>query len=85
MCDEKLFSTLDEALIHADSLEANKESASDANSSDVEMARRFLYGEGYKLETFAGRFRVKDPAGRWADWKTEEELIEYAKERGCRL
>ena len=85
VCDEKLFSTLDEALIHADSLEANKESASDSNSSDVEMARRFLYGEGYKLETSAGRFRVNDPAGGWADWKTEEELIEYAKERGCRL
>jgi hypothetical protein len=67
--------------------EANQESARDRDSysNEVEMARRFLYGEGYKLETFAGRFRVKDPAGGWADWKTEEELIEYAKERGCRL
>ena len=24
-------------------------------------------------------------AGGWADWKTEEEIIEYAKERGFRL
>ena len=62
--------------------EANKESA---RNSDVKMARRFLYGEGYKVKTQAGKFRVHEPAGGRTDWKTEEELIEYAKERGCRL
>ena len=62
--------------------EADKEAAS---NSDVERARRFLYGEGYKVKTRAGKFRVHEPAGGRTDWKTEEELIDYAKERGCRL
>ena len=65
--------------------ETNKASARDSYSTDIEMARRFLYGEGYKGKTQAGKFRVHEPAGGRTDWKTEEELIEYAKERGCRL
>ena len=67
--------------------EANKESARDRDSysDDIEMARRFLYGEGYKVKTKAGKFRVHEPAGGRTDWKTEEEFIEYAKKRGCRL
>ena len=65
--------------------EADKESAGDSYSTEVEMARRFLYGEGYKVKTQAGKFRVHEPAGGRTDWKTEEELIEYAAERGCRL
>ena len=65
--------------------EADKAGARNSHSDDVEMARRFLYGEGYKVKTQAGKFRVYEPAGGRTDWKTEEELIEYAKERGCRL
>ena len=53
--------------------------------TDTEVARRFLYGEGYKVKTKAGKFRVHEPAGGRTEWKTEEELIEYAKKRGCRL
>ena len=53
--------------------------------TDIEMARRFLHGEGYKVKAQAGKFRVNEPAGGRTDWKNEEELIEFAKERGFRL
>ena len=65
--------------------QADNERTKDNHSSEVEMARRFLYGEGYKVKTQAGKFRVYEPAGGRPDWKTKEELLEYAKERGCRL
>lgn len=47
--------------------EIDKESASDTYSAEVEMARRFLYGEGYEVKIFAGKFRVQDPAGGCLD------------------
>ena len=65
--------------------EANKESARDSYSTDLEMARRFLYGEGYTVWTEQGKFKVRDPADGVVEWKTGTELIEYAKKRGCRL
>jgi hypothetical protein len=74
--------------------EADKAGARDSHSTaagtnskltDIEMARRIPYCEGYKVKTQAGKFRVHEPAGGRTDWKTKEELIEYAKEQGCRL
>ena len=64
---------------------AMKQAAKTVEPTEVDLVTNFLKGEGYKVKTQAGKFRVHEPAGGRTDWKTEEELIQYAKERGCRL
>ena len=64
---------------------AMKQAAKTVEPTEVDLVTNFLKGEGYKVKTQAGTFRVHEPAGGRTDWKTEEELIQYAKERGCRL
>lgn len=64
---------------------AMKQAAQIVEPTEVDLVINFLKGEGYKVKTQAGKFRVHEPAGGRTDWKTEEDLIEYAKERGCRL
>ena len=64
---------------------AMKQAAKIVEPTQVDLVINFLKGEGYKVKIQAGKFRVHEPAGGRTDWKTEEELLEYAKERGCRL
>ena len=64
---------------------AMKQAAKIVEPTEVDLVINFLKGEGYKVKTQAGKFRVHEPAGGRTGWKTEVELVEYAKERGCRL
>ena len=67
------------------SRESEKGATTGGNSYEVEMAKRFLYGEGYTVWAESGQFKLRDPADGVVEWKTAKQLIEFAKKRGCRL
>ena len=64
---------------------AMKQAAKIVEPTEADLAINFLKGEGCKVKTKAGKFRVHEPAGGRTGWKTEEELFEYARGRGYRL
>ena len=64
---------------------AVKSTISGGHLPEVDLAMNFLTDMGYKVKTQAGKFKIHEPAGGKTGWKTTEELVEYAKERGCRL
>ena len=66
--------------------QAAKDAALDAEANkplkEIDFAVRWLERKDYKVKIQGSRFRVFEPLGGRTEWKSEKELIEYAKERG---
>ena len=82
MCNEKLFSTIDEALIHADSLEEHVDLKPQVEVESVEQAMDILVSAGFEFRNnptaHTKKFFVIFPDGGDA-WFTPDRLIALAQ------
>ena len=78
VCDEKLFSTLDEALIHANSLEKHADLDGQVETVDEAIAILTLAGFQFTPKRHGEDFRVTCPDGSH-EWFDPDRLIALAK------